>query len=104
MKKIMFAVAFLSLMLTTTLVEAQTYRRHPQARQNVKINQGVRNGSLTRAEARQLHRQQARIHQMKRMARADGRVTPMERHRIHMAERRADVAIYHKKHNPYRRY
>lgn len=105
MKKMIVVVAFLSFLFATQIAQAQPRHRHNQtARQNVRIKEGVRHGSLTRHEARALRHRQADVRHMKKVARSDGRVTPMERHRIHRAERRLDYAIYHKKHNAYRRY
>lgn len=70
-----------------------------QVHQHVRINQGVRNGSLTHREAKQLKIQQAHIAGMKRMAMADGRITPKERMVINRAQARANKNIYCKKHN-----
>lgn len=44
-----------------------------QARQEARIHQGVRQGDLTRGEARRLDRSQDRIRQSIRRDRADGR-------------------------------
>lgn len=104
MKKMIVVVVCLSFVLAVNTANAQPrYHRHPVAKQNARIKQGVHNGSLTRHEARDLRYRQAKVRHMKKVARRDGRVTPYERHRIHRAERRVDYAIYHKKHNVYRR-
>src|SRR5215813_12238052 len=52
-------------------------------REQLRIRQGIRSGELTRAEARRLEAEQARIRVDERFARADGRLTPKERERLH---------------------
>lgn len=76
-----------------------------QVHQHKRIHHGVRNGSLTRHEAKMLKMQQMHIRSMKQLAKADGRVTKAERVIINRAQKRANRNIYHKKHNArYRRY
>jgi hypothetical protein len=70
-----------------------------ERRQSRRIRHGVRNGSLTRREARHLGAQQARIRRHERRAKADGTVTARERARIQRQENRANRNIYRKKHN-----
>ena len=53
-----------------------------QANQERRIEQGVRDGFITRAEAARLERGQERIRQMERDALANGRFTPYERAEI----------------------
>ncbi len=98
MKKIiMGAVLFLSLAFATTSTEAQG--RYTKQNQKQRIHEGVRHGKLTRSEARNLRMEQARITKMKRMAWADGRLSPKERIMIANAERRANRNIYLQKHD-----
>lgn len=105
MKKMIVAAAFLSFVFAAGVADAQAKQhRTPAMRQNESIRQGVRHGQLTRQEARELRGRQAKVRHMQRVARHDGRVTPYERHRIQRANRHLDYAIYHKKHNVYRRY
>lgn len=70
-----------------------------ERRQSRRIRQGVRSGSLTRREARNVAAQQARIRAHERRARSDGRVTARERASIQRQENRASRNIYRKKHN-----
>ena len=70
-----------------------------QVTQQARIQDGKKNGELTRAEKRQLQREQRRIQKHKRMARADGKVTRRERAILRKEQRRADRNIYRKKHN-----
>lgn len=72
---------------------------HRQARQHVRIAQGVRSGEITRAEALRLRAGQRQIRRAERRARADGFVNRRERARIHQLQNRENRAIYRLKHN-----
>jgi len=73
-------------------------------REQLRIQQGIRNGNLTRAEARRLEAEQARIRINERFDRMDGRLTPRERERLQRELHHASRDIYHQKHdNQYRR-
>lgn len=97
MKKLVFFASLVSLLMVGTYAEAQSRYNNPK--QQVRIQNGVRHGQLTKHEAHQLRSQQRQIKTMKRMAMADGIVTPRERMMIRKAERRANVNIYHQKHD-----
>lgn len=83
--------------LGLTSVNAQTAKTPRHERQRIK--QGVKSGELTRRETRTLAMQQKDIHQDKKEARADGKVTVAERKHIRKDERKANRSIYRKKHN-----
>lgn len=108
MKKMMFIGVMVSLLMATTAIAAPPVKgkaTHKQVNQHGRIKHGVKNGSLTRAEAARLRSQQRTIQAMKRVARADGRVTHAERVVINNAQRRASRSIYVNKHDrQYRRY
>lgn len=70
-----------------------------ERRQSRRIKQGVRSGSLTRREARNIAAQQARIRRHERRAKSDGVVTARERASLQRRENRASRNIYRKKHN-----
>ena len=70
-----------------------------QAKQSVRINNGVQNGSLTLAEALRLRAGERDIRQDKRLAKADGKVTLAERANIQHEQNQVSRAIYRKKHN-----
>ena len=74
-----------------------------EGRQSRRIKHGVRSGSLTRREARNLAAQQARIRRHERRVKADGVVTARERVSLQRQENRASRNIYRKKHNLRRR-
>lgn len=102
MKRIIFGMLILGSLFTAQIASAQT--RTPvinerQEHQQHRIKQGVRSGELTRHETRNLERREGRIQRDKRIAKADGRVTPMERRHIRHEENRTSAAIYRDKHN-----
>ncbi len=90
----------IGLLFATKGVDAHPHHgKGKQVKQKVRIRNGVRTGQLTRREAARLRTQQATIRNMKRVARADGRVTPRERMVINRTQRAASRNIYRKKHN-----
>ena len=70
-----------------------------QENQKARIEQGVRSGQLTHREAARLRAEQRRIRAEKRLAKADGVVTPAERAQIRRDQRRASRHIYRQKHD-----
>ena len=70
-----------------------------EANQRTRIHQGVRSGELTRHEAGKLRRGQRHVDRMEDRAKADGKVTAAERHRITRAQNRQSRRIYRLKHN-----
>ena len=109
MKQVFFIAALMGAMIFGTEANAQSrynHKRvnHTQVKQHHRIKHGVRSGSLTRQETMQLRRQQMRVQNYKKMAMADGRITPAERKMIRDAQRRANYAIYAQKHDRQRRY
>jgi len=69
------------------------------ARNEQRIHDGIRDGSLTRAEVNQLQRGQDRIDRYEARARSDGVVTPYERNRIEQMQNRESRQIYADRHN-----
>jgi len=70
-----------------------------QVAQHARIQQGVKSGTLTKPEARNLRHGQRHVRRMERRAKADGTVTPRERTRITAAQNHQSKKIYVKKHN-----
>ena len=66
--------------------------------EQVRIHQGIRSGELTRAEARRLEAEQARIRVDERFARQDG-FTAKERERLQKELQHASKDIYKQKHD-----
>jgi hypothetical protein len=69
------------------------------ARDDRRIQNGVRDGSLTRGEANRLEHGQNRIDRYEARARSDGVVTPSERNRIDNMQNRESRQIYADRHN-----
>lgn len=100
MKRMIIAAALLVTGLLTQTASAQGPGiGGTQIKQQLRIKQGVRNGELTRREAAHLQIQQAQITHDKRIARADGVVTPRERAYIKAEQAHASKNIYMQKHD-----
>lgn len=67
--------------------------------QHQRINQGVRSGELTKAEAVNLRHDQKEIRQEAKAAKADGVVTKDERKDIRQDQKQESRKIFRKKHN-----
>jgi uncharacterized membrane protein YebE (DUF533 family) len=70
-----------------------------EKRQQKRIKDGLRNGSLTKKEALRLEVEQARIRNMERKAKADGVVTFKERAKLQRELNQSSRHIRNKKHN-----
>jgi uncharacterized membrane protein YebE (DUF533 family) len=64
-----------------------------------RIDNGTRDGSLTRGETNRLDHNQNRIDRYQANARSDGRVTPYERGRIDQMQNNQSQRIYNARHN-----
>ncbi|MCB0855787.1 MAG: hypothetical protein KDD63_26380 [Bacteroidetes bacterium] len=100
--KIKISILALFLAFATTGLMAQTATpkvTKTQVNQQKRIIHGAKNGELTKQEARQLERQQRRINRTKKVAKADGTVTPKEKMVINRRQKRASKNIYRQKHD-----
>jgi uncharacterized membrane protein YebE (DUF533 family) len=70
-----------------------------QQNQHQRIQQGVVSGELTPAEAARLREGQRDVRQMKRVARADGKITGRERAVIQQKQDKESAKIARLKHN-----
>ena len=70
-----------------------------EAIQEQRIQNARRSGELTREEYRHLEAEQARIHQMERAAKADGRIDGREAEQIRRAQNEASRHIAQESHN-----
>lgn len=70
-----------------------------EAHQEHRIQQGIASGALTRREAHQLQRQEARIDAIERRFQADGRYTPQERRQVAELRRDAERDLRHALHD-----
>ena len=67
--------------------------------EDMRIEQGIRSGQLTRQEASRLESERAQVERMERRARSDGVVTQQERNRITRAQDRVSRDIYRESHD-----
>ncbi|MBV8475801.1 MAG: hypothetical protein JO266_06275 [Acidobacteria bacterium] len=72
-----------------------------QARQQKRIAQGIRNGSLTPGETANLERREASVQRQEQrdMAKHDGHLTKAEQQQLNRRENRISRSIYRDKHN-----
>lgn len=67
--------------------------------QQERIDQGVKSGELTKRETVRLEAREAKIHQDKKEAKADGIVTAKERAKLNREQNRSSRAIHRQKHD-----
>ncbi len=98
-KNLWLGLLFCSIFIWTGNAFAAGPVSQRQFRQQQRIEQGVRKGSITRPELRQLNKEQRRIAALKQRARRDHRITRHEARRIDRLQDRANRHIYRYKHN-----
>lgn len=94
--------------LMTMFIGASAQDQTPRAdqrqdNQRARIRQGWVNGDLTRREAARLAAAQRRIHLGECYTKADGRVTPGERIRLHRMQQRSSHEIFRQRHDRHSR-
>jgi len=99
MKKIVFiaVILFFASALAINAQRATPRVTGRQATQQARISNGVQNGQLTMHETMRLERQQRCIEIEKRMAKADGTVTPGERRFLRREQNHASRDIRRQK-------
>lgn len=107
-KNLWGAVALLSLLpfVAPSPAAAQTktpVARERQENQHDRIQEGVKDGELTRREAVGLRAEQAKIQGEKEAAKADGKVTAGERAKIQHDQNKASRHIARQKHDAQQR-
>jgi hypothetical protein len=70
-----------------------------EAMQDTRIQNGVASGQLNAKETYKLEKEQAAINKAETHAKADGKVTKAERHRLHKMQNRASHDIHAQKHD-----
>ncbi len=70
-----------------------------QENQQKRIDEGVKSGALTAKETENLEKREAKIEADKTAAKADGKVTVAERHKLKREERKTSRAIHRQKHD-----
>jgi hypothetical protein len=99
MKRIVL-ISVIMFIVSTGLINAQQTLKQStgrQVKQQVRIEQGVKSGELTRAETARLEREQRRIQIEKRIAKSDGTVTPAEKKFLKREQNRASRDIRRQK-------
>ncbi|MGD0279837.1 MAG: hypothetical protein ABSC11_11085 [Smithella sp.] len=102
-------VAFFSLAsFPAAWAETQWQKDHPRRaevnkrlkNQNRRINQGVKNGQLTKQQARQLHKEDRQIRQEERdmASQNGGHITKQEKKTLNQQENATSNQIYNEKH------
>jgi hypothetical protein len=99
MKKLGLALVVLMATASTGLADNRV-----EHRQDNRIERGVKDGTLTRGEARTLRRGQHRIDKLQERAKSDGDVTAAERQRIRNAQHRESMRIWRNRQDAQRRY
>lgn len=74
-----------------------------QARQQKRIEQGLKSGELTPREAGRLERQEARIAAEEKASRSDGKLSKRERAKLQRDLNKASRHIYREKHDAQKR-
>jgi hypothetical protein len=106
MKRTLFTIALIGLGATSASAFSWTNTPHidrTQAQQEAQIRQGMKNGSITRAEGERLIAEQRRIQALENAAKRDGIATPAERQAIRNAQQQAARHIYQESHDAERR-
>ncbi len=70
-----------------------------QENQQKRIDEGVKNGSITPKEQARLEKEQQHLQKKEDKAKADGKVTKKERAGMQHAENKTSADIHRKKHN-----
>jgi DNA-binding transcriptional regulator of glucitol operon len=100
MKKVVFLFAIIAFLGTVTFAQTQTAQvNKTQKRQAERIKQGAKSGELTKKETKVLVNEQKNIQKEKKMAKADGIVTPAEKKVIKKDQAKASKDIAKLKHN-----
>jgi hypothetical protein len=99
MKALVLATVLVGLSTATALAQSTPGIDKREQRQYQRIVKGVKSGELNRRETNRLLAGQARVHRMERRAKADGKVTWLERARIRTEQTRQSRRIYRQKHD-----
>ncbi|WP_460680073.1 hypothetical protein [Mucilaginibacter koreensis] len=97
MKLAIMGGIFMAALAFTSATQAQTKPGHTE--QQKKINQGRSSGKLTGSEAHNLSKEDKMLDRERKHALKDGKVTPSERKRLNIQEKRVSKKIAKKKNN-----
>lgn len=104
MKKVFFSLVLVAGMSAYTFAQTATpVAKERQENQRERIQDGVKDGSLTRREAARMRHREKETHQDIKEAKSDGVVTKEERVEIKQEQNQNSKAIYRQKHDGQRR-
>jgi hypothetical protein len=98
-KSVMGMAAFLSLAMAAPSLAAAPGQR--EARQQARVEQGLRSGQLNGREAARVEKKEAKVNAEIRADRAEngGKLTPAERAKVQRQQNRMSREIYRQKHD-----
>ena len=100
MLKAVFSITAITLAFATSSYAVDTPKiDNREAKQEQRIDQGIRSGALTPKEEAKLDAGQAKVQKMEEKAKADGTVTKHERKRITKEQNEQSKKIHDMKHN-----
>ncbi|MDP1637368.1 MAG: hypothetical protein Q8K74_09465 [Candidatus Nitrotoga sp.] len=99
MLKVVFGITAITLAFAASSYADTLIIDNREARQEQRIDQGIRSGALTLKEEAKLDAGQAKIERMEDKAKADGTVTKHERRRINREQNEQNKRIHDMKHN-----
>ncbi|CAH1075466.1 hypothetical protein [Candidatus Nitrotoga sp. 1052] len=99
MLKAVFSITAITLAFAASSYADTPKIDHREAKQEQRIDQGIRSGALTSKEEAKLDAGQAKIEKMEEKAKADGHVTKHERKRINHEQNVQSKKIHDMKHN-----
>ncbi|MDO9101737.1 MAG: hypothetical protein Q7J20_01670 [Candidatus Nitrotoga sp.] len=99
MLKVVFGITAITLAFAASSYADTLKIDNREARQEQRIDQGIRSGALTLKEEAKLDAGQAKIERMEDKAKADGTVTKHERRRINREQNEQNKRIHDMKHN-----
>lgn len=102
MKKIFLTLAiigFVGLFAAESYAQKTPRGKNRVTRQNKRIKQGVKSGSITKKESAKIAKQRKHLKKSTKRAKADGKVTAKERRKLRGQLNRSSKTIYKSKHN-----
>lgn len=105
MKSLLTAVLLATFVITGLAVDSAEARnrnqrvKKAQKNQMKRIRHGVKNGSVTKREAKKMLKQQRRINKARKEAASDGKITNREMMKLRKRQAKASGNIWRKKHN-----
>jgi methionine-rich copper-binding protein CopC len=98
--KAIISVSLIAMFAFTTFAQDATPKvHHRQNKQQRRIANGIKDGSLNSREAARLERQEAKIQKDKHEAKSDGTVTKEERQQLRKEQNKTSRHIYKQKHD-----